>query len=522
MMNLFLKKIRLILAIVFFLLLIVSFSDVKGAIPATWHRFFSYLQFIPSALSFFSLSSVLSVGFLIVLILTLLGGRFYCSAICPIGILQDIILRIKRKVDKNKRARYKKPLNFLRYGVLIVTVLSLFVSGILFVNLLDPFANFGRITSHIYQPVFIGVSNLISHILPFTGINLLDVQPFHLASFLFGIGMFGLLLVLTFFGKRIYCNSICPVGTLLGLVSRISIFKIKINDSLCTQCGKCASACKSDCIDVKNMKVDFSRCVDCYNCLSVCNDDAISYTSSFKRSKRETMVSTTDTGRRLFLATTATYIFTKVLKAENTPPHRHQNRHRNRVEAHYFNRGPVAPPGALSIENLKDHCIACHLCISTCPTKVLQPSFLEYGFKGMNLPKMDYGVSFCNYDCRQCGKICPTGALTILSKEEKQRTQIGKAVLNINRCVVETEGSACGSCSEHCPTQAVYMVPNALGIPAPHLNEAICIGCGACEYACPVTNPHSAIFVVPNEIHVIAEKMQQEKIDYEEADDFPF
>ncbi len=519
-----LKKIRLILAIVFFLLLIVSFSDVKGAIPASWHRAFSYLQFIPSLLSFFSKTSVISIGFLVVLLLTFLGGRVYCSAICPIGIFQDIILCFKYMFKGKNKPRYKRPLNLIRYGILILTVLSLFFGGILLLNLLDPFANFGRMASHLYQPVFIKVNNFVSGI-GFSEIKMTSAQPVHLASFLFAIGIFGLLIVFTLFGNRIYCNTICPVGALLGLVSRMSIFKIRLNDLQCTQCGKCASECKSDCIDVKNMSVDVTRCVGCYNCLSVCDVDAVLYTSK-AATKKDYIPQESNIGRRLFLATTASYAFSRVLKAEWGPgngkgyQHQHGRGEGNRV--HYSDRGPIAPPGALSISNFKKHCVACHLCIATCPTKVLQPSFLEYGFTGMNLPKMDYGISYCNYDCRQCGKICPTGALTILPKEEKQRTQIGRAVLRLHKCVVESEGTACGSCSEHCPTQAVHMVPNASGIPSPQLNVDICIGCGACEYACPVTDPHPAIFVVPNEVHVVVDKLEQGKVDYKESDEFPF
>jgi formate hydrogenlyase subunit 6/NADH:ubiquinone oxidoreductase subunit I len=142
---------------------------------------------------------------------------------------------------------------------------------------------------------------------------------------------------------------------------------------------------------------------------------------------------------------------------------------------------------------------------------------------------MDYNTYFCNFDCRKCGEICPTGAIIELPQEEKHLTQLGKVYLQLEYCIVESEGTACGSCSEHCPTQAVKMVPyvskkypHKKNLTAPEINPDICIGCGACEYACPATDPHKAIFVIANEKHVPAQKPKQEKLEYEETDEFPF
>jgi ferredoxin len=509
-----LKKGRVVLALLFFITILISFTDAKGKMPGAFYTAVIYLQFIPSVLKTLTPGAVLSIGFLFVLLLTILGGRVYCSTICPLGVLQDIMIFLRRKINPNRRFKFKKALNILRYSFLGGTIISFTFLGILLLNFLDPYAVFGRIGSHIYQPVILFINNTLASILPSFGFNTLEQSPVHIASLFFGTGMLLLVFVMSFLGERLYCNSVCPVGTLLGFVSKFSFFKINIAPSSCTKCGKCQAACKSNCINIKTLEIDESRCVSCYNCIPVCSDGAIGY----KRSRIASPKSNDkgDSRRRFFIAASASYLASKAVPAFA--------RQQNDEEEHvcFFSKGPTAPPGAMSIDHLKDRCVACHLCVSVCPTNVLQPSFLEYGFTGMNLPEMNYGVNFCNFDCTKCGEVCPTGAIIKLPVDEKHLTQIGKVVLRIKKCIVETKNKACGSCSEHCPTQAVKMVPYHNGLPAPKIDTTICIGCGACEYACPVTEPHPAIFVAPNEVHVLAEKPVEDKVEFDDSEEFPF
>jgi ferredoxin len=187
-----------------------------------------------------------------------------------------------------------------------------------------------------------------------------------------------------------------------------------------------------------------------------------------------------------------------------------------------FREHPVTPPGSLDRARFNSLCTACHLCVSACPTQVLQPTWIHYGLSGFLQPRMDYITGFCNFECILCGQVCPTGAILELPLEEKKQVQMGKAKFVKENCIVYTRSTACGACSEHCPTKAVAMVPYKDKLTIPEVTDKICIGCGACEYACP-TDPKS-IYVDGNPLHLVAEKPKEEKleekIDYKE--EFPF
>ena len=192
-------------------------------------------------------------------------------------------------------------------------------------------------------------------------------------------------------------------------------------------------------------------------------------------------------------------------------------------------KNPISPPGSLSLEHFTGNCTACSLCVSACPTQVLQPSFLEYGFIGMLQPRLDNSKGFCNYECTACMEVCPAGAILPQPLYDKKLIQIGKAKFIKENCVVETQGTDCGACAEHCPTKAVRMVeyshPKYPGkfLKIPEVTEEICIGCGACEYACPA-KPWRSIYVESNEVHALAKKPAEDKVEQEvsEEEDFPF
>jgi ferredoxin len=564
-----LKKIRVIIALIFFLFLVFLFIDFRKLLPQAFYDTILYLQFVPSLLKFISAVSIATIGFLIVLIITALFGRVYCSAICPLGILQDCILWIKKRVKRKFRYRFSSPIDYLRYPFLALPVIAYLAGTVLFVSLLDPFSNFGRIISDFLQPVYIFLNNTGAKLLEKVNIFFLYPEDIFLSgwiAYMFPVFILGLITWMSLKWGRLYCNTICPVGTFLGLLSRISVFRIKMIEDKCTKCGKCVFACKSTCINIKEQKVDFSRCVGCFNCISVCPEDAIKYLAPVRQ---KSLPQETDDTRRKILVSAGLLLLSLIVSKRSTLAQGVKSTFTGKVnprtaqdfksriaqdiksssnkdvkpslpqevnsglpqeiphnkvpttiepEKHYT----VTPPGSLGIEHFTDTCTACHLCVSACPTQVLQPSIFEYGIMGLMQPYMDYVTNYCNFECVICSEVCPTGAILSLTMEAKKTVQIGKVNLILDNCVVKTDNTACGSCSEHCPTQAVHMVPYIGELTIPEIRPEICVGCGACEHACP-TRPFRAIYVDGNYVHETALLLEEEELEVKPAEEeFPF
>lgn len=513
-----LRKIRIVVSIIFLLCTAFLFLDITNFIPSKFFGYVTFLQFIPSAIKFASLLAPATIGFFIVLVLTVLFGRVYCSGICPLGTIQDISSHIAKKNNRKKKFIYTKEHSWLRYSVLALTVLPVLFGSILIINLLDPYSNTGRILSQIFNPIVALLNNIAATTLENFNIYILypvEVKDFYFTVALFPVVFLSVIIFLSYKRGRLYCNTICPVGTLLGLVSKFTIFKLKIDESTCEGCGVCARVCKSECIEPATKSIDFSRCVACYNCLQVCPSDSINY--QFKDSNHKEIIS--DESRRNFLSKTT--LFFVGLTATALSQIKIIPKKASKVE---IKKNSVSsPPGSNAVEHFTSNCTACQLCVTACPTRVLQPSIIEYGIFSIFQPFMDYQTSFCNYDCTVCGEICPTSAILPVTKEKKKNVQIGKAKFIKENCIVETENTACGACSEHCPTKAVMMVDYKNNLKIPEVIEKYCVGCGACEFACP-TKPYKAIYVDGNLIHQTAEIRPAEKldqnIDYKE--EFPF
>ena len=517
-----LKHIRVVTSLVIFLFITFIFIDFTELVPARITSGILYFQFIPSLMKFITLLSFSAAGFIIILLITALSGRIYCSLICPLGILQDIIACIKRKINLTRKYRFIKPVNVLRYGFLICTILVLITGSVSLVSLLDPYSNYGRISSGLLRPVYTGLNNLATTILGKLNIYLLQPEtifPARWQVYVYPCIILGVILWLSISYGRMYCNTVCPVGTLLGLLSRISLFRIRINKGLCTKCGDCVISCKASCISINKQQIDFSRCVACFNCIKACPEHATGYSRALSASG----ISPRSSGRqrRQFLwlfgaglagmAGFSRQAWAQEISVKNKKPTVIRER----------KTCPVTPPCSLGYHHYTTTCTACHLCVTVCPTHVLQPSLFEYGLPGIMQPYMDYHTNYCHYECKLCSEICPSGAILSLSKEKKESTQLGQVHLILENCVVYTENTACGSCSEHCPTQAVRMVPYINDLTIPEIRPEICVGCGACEYACP-TRPYRAIYVDGHYQHKAAEKPKTEKLEDKKTDEFPF
>ena len=529
----YLKRLRVVLALLFFVLTFMVLVDFRNLFPPGLIKGILFLQFAPSVMKFLEVLSWGALGFAVVIILTLLVGRLYCSSICPVGILQDIIARLQLFVRRKKRYRYtwRKALNPMRNGVLVVTIIFLLLGSSFMVLVLDPFSNFGRIQANLTRPVLMGITNLSSIIFKYLGSYAVSSTPmtgFNPWSALFSFAFLLLILLTSLRRGRWFCNYLCPVGTLLGWISKVSVFKVRLNRQACTDCKACALSCKAECIDLRNYRIDYSRCVDCFNCLDACKFDALTFAvqGSSQRSralKSESLNVRYDGNRRLFLMGSMTMLGTMVgirqlARAQNAeiPPKPKQDT--TIPEERAF---PVSPPGSLSLRHYTRQCTACHLCVSSCPTQVLQPSLLQFGIEGIFQPRMDFHAGFCNYECTLCADVCPSGAILPLEKERKKREQIGVAKFIKESCVVYTDETLCGACNEHCPTKAVKMIPYKDTLLIPKMQDDQCIGCGACENVCP-TRPFRAIYVDGNEVHATSREPDKVEFDKSVLEEFPF
>ncbi len=515
------KKIRVYVTLLFFLITLIIFLDIIQIIPAKISSYLLYFQFVPSAIKFFNQFSLLATGFIVVLIITFLFGRIYCSSICPLGTLQDIISRIALFLNKKKYFRMLNDFKLLKYSILTATLISLFSGSLILLNLLDPFSLSGKIFSNIFRLLLIPVNNLAA--ITLEQFNIYRIYPIEVKALSWlAIVLSGSVLliigIMSFSKGRLFCNTICPFGTLLGLTSRISLYKITIDQDECHGCSICETVCKAGCIDNDNKKIDFERCVSCFNCFTVCPSNGIVYRRSrINCTDKVTQQIDADKRKfftRLFIGVVGLSDFLRaqvkvIPKKDSTIP--------------VIKKVYPSPPGSVNVEHYYNNCTACHLCVASCPTHVLQPSFLEHGWLNILQPYLDNSAAYCTFECIRCTEVCPTGAILPLTVDKKKILQIGKTNFVKENCVVETEGTECGACSEHCPTKAVIMVPYKNKIKIPEVRNEYCVGCGACEYACP-TKPYKAIYVEGNPEHQNAKEAPEERfeqeVDYKE--EFPF
>ena len=498
--NYMLKKIRIILASIFFIGVTMLFLDFTGALHA-WLGWMAKVQLLPAVLAL-NLAVVAAL-----LLITLLFGRVYCSVICPLGVMQDIISWIHGKTKKKNRFRfsYSPAKNWLRYTVLVLFIAGLALGAHSIAILIAPYSAYGRIAGNLLAPLYQLGNNFLAWIAERAGsyaFYSVDIWIKSATTFIIAIVTLIITGVLAWKHGRTWCNTICPVGTVLGFFSRFSIFAPVIDTEKCRNCGLCGKQCKASCINMKEHEIDYSRCVACMDCIDTCKEGAISYARRFPVKSDKTVRpdrSSADGGRRAFLisgaiATTAVATRAQEMKVDgglaaisNADKPQRQT--------------PLVPAGSLSLKNFTDHCTACQLCVSVCPNQVLRPST---SLMTLMQPEMSYERGYCRPECTRCSDICPAGAIRPVTREEKSSIQIGHAVVNLDNCVVNTDGVSCGNCARHCPAGAIRLVkknpddPQSLMIPT--VNEERCIGCGACENLCP-SRPFTAIHVEGHEVH---------------------
>ncbi|MDR1129506.1 MAG: 4Fe-4S binding protein, partial [Prevotellaceae bacterium] len=445
-----LYKIRLIVATVFFALLTLLFLDFTGTVHL-WFGWLAKIQLLPAILAV----NVAVIAFLA--ILTLLLGRVYCSVICPLGVLQDGISRVAGKRKKN-RFHYSTAKSWLRYGVLGLFTLAVILKGNALVSLLDPYAAYGRMASNFLAPVYRWGNNLLGWLA-----ERMDSYAFYPTEVwmkgwvIFGTAVLTLVVVgiLARRGGRTYCNTICPVGSALGLLSRFSIFRPAFDAEKCKKCGLCERNCKASCIDMKNLSIDKSRCVSCFKCMEKCKFGAMKYAPVKIRHEATSEETGANGGvsRRGFLSIAGVFALTQTVKAQQ--PKGDGGLADIQDKKIPARKTPIVPPGAGSLRNMNKRCAACQLCVSVCPANVLRPSAK---LATLMQPEMSYEKGYCRPECTKCAQVCPTGAIRAITPADKSAISIGKAVWIKDNCIVNRDEVQCNTCANNCPTGAITLV----------------------------------------------------------------
>ena len=502
------KHFRIIFSI-FVLALTLLFFFQKNITGAAEHFYEKAAQFVISIQILPAILSLAVIYLVIIFCVTIISGRVICSAFCPLGIYNDLISRLGSKIRKGKFHHTKK-VNYLKYIILFAVIIFSAFGLSAYTGLLEPFSIFGKISAYFFVPVFSKIENVFAFVInKISGYSVShedhSIDNLHLVI---GFIFFVTITALAFFRGRIFCYALCPSGALFSLIAKFSLFRMRIDETKCFSCGKCESVCPSNAISKNTIT---SECVLCLNCAGTCAKDAIKYDFQLTRIKKNntTGEKTNVEGRKTFiksaLVITAGILTPRIFASTSAS---------KKIRA--------VPPGSISVRNFKNSCTGCSICVSKCPTGVLSPSLFENGIDSIMQPFMDYKKAYCLFECTSCSSVCPSGAIRKLKQKEKKSVKIGEADFTPDRCIVKRENKACGACAEICPTHAIKMNSPLEGHPFPFIEPELCIGCGACEFACPV-NP-KAFNIKPLEIHGKAKIPMESLFPIEEdnSKDFPF
>lgn len=430
--------------------------------------------------------------------LTVLLGRFFCGWICPLGTLNNLAGGLRKK-------RLKPPdLGWFRFKYyILVAVLASSFFGVQLAGILDPLSlTIRSLSLALYPALCYATTSLFDGIFR---LNLPLVTPATEAAYLFlkqtvlpfqqswyAQGAFvGLLfiavLALNLVQRRFWCRFLCPLGALLGLLSRRAVLRRSVSEE-CDSCGACVGVCQADAVPAGREKWRASECLVCNNCDDVCPKNAVSFGFMKGRPTRGL-----DLGRRTVMASFLSGAFA-------VPLLRISPLARPRMSDAKL----IRPPGALEEVAFLKRCVRCGECMKVCITGGLQPTLLEAGLEGLWTPVLVPRIGYCEFRCTLCGQVCPTGAIRKLPLEEKQQVRMGHAAIDVGRCLPFAHATPCIVCEETCPTpkKAIWLKEvtvkdregKSIRLQQPHVDLATCIGCGACEKHCPVVG-QPAIYV---------------------------
>ncbi|MBO4793281.1 MAG: 4Fe-4S binding protein, partial [Deltaproteobacteria bacterium] len=402
-----LKTIRIVLAAFFFTGITWLFLDVTETAQHLL-GWMARIQFLPAILA-------LSIGIVALLVLlTLIFGRIYCSTICPLGVFQDICAWLGTRRKKN-RYHFSKARNPLRYGALAAFI-ALSILGVhSLALLLAPYSGYGRIAQNLFSPVYRAGNNLLALLAERANSYAFSASDIFIRSwpaFVITFIFFTVIVFLAIRHGRLWCNTLCPVGTVLGFLARFSWFKPVLDNSACVSCHACEQRCKASYIDIETHSVDASRCVACMNCIGNCPQGAIHYGHSCQKDENKQMNKDVAAPLSAFAATRRNLLLALPAVLSSTiPANAAQNTEGNRTDGGLAELKPrkapkriwpLRPPGSQSQKNFRTRCTACQLCVAACPNGVLRPSSAPLGFMQ---PEMGFERGFCRPECRRCSEV---------------------------------------------------------------------------------------------------------------------
>jgi MauM/NapG family ferredoxin protein len=467
----------------FFLLLYTGLALVVATVPIVYTvpvGPFFYLNPLIAILVGIASRSIIFAGLFIggmMLAAHAVFGRFFCGMLCPLGTLIDLSDRF---VTARVRMRLRLPQNLriVKYVVLI----GLFTAaafGVFMPFFMDPLAITFRILTLVATP-FISVfgnaaSNGIAHVSRLFGHSFLFSMPQRMFFMVPGvIALMGLIFGAGIVAPRFWCRYICPSGALFGIVSSYAPYRRRVDPAACNQCQRCARVCPVQAIDAQDVThTDTAECILCGMCVRT-HTRCTRFGFGPVR-PREGIVHTLQ--RRHVLSGIAAGVVAVPVMSMSASKSYHSG---GRL---------IRPPGSVPEDEFLARCIACGACMRVCPTNGIQPSTFEDGFVRTYTPKITPRVGWCEQSCYACGQVCPTQAIRRLPLEEKRFAKIGSAVVDRHRCLAWSQNRVCLVCDEVCPYNAITprVVETGEGTSkVPIVNEELCMGCGMCEYHCPV------------------------------------
>jgi MauM/NapG family ferredoxin protein len=470
------RSARRIYQIVFFalfaFLLAMTTQGWIGRFPSTLFPDMSLLSGLTTILSQHNLAGGMILGVLIAAT-TLFIGRFFCGWICPMGAIQNLAFRLFRnrqpkvRYAKNTWSKGQRVKYFVLIGVLVAAAFGVVLAGYF-----DPIALLTRFSITVVWPVL----NLVTH-------GAVSQTVAFDVTMLTGIIFIGAFL-LNIWQPRFWCRTVCPLGGLLGLFSRKPLFRMVRDTEKCIDCGRCREVCQGACDVDKTLRP--AECVMCMSCIDVCPTRAIRFASAPCENISE-VEPKIGVSRRAFLISGVTAFLTVgVLR-----------NFKNVLMRGFPLR--IRPPGALPEQHFLARCLRCGECMKACPTNVIQPAANQTDLEGLWTPVLNMQMGYCDYDCTQCSQVCPTQAIrpiTLKKKHEQGYGKIGTAYVDKSRCLPWAYGKTCLVCQEVCPVspKAIFHQKYSfetregklIELLAPAIDSQACIGCGACQYNCPV------------------------------------